>query len=285
MADYEQAIALNPSFALAYFDRGLAYAALKEYQKSISDWNQAIGLHPNFALAYYNRGLAYDYLNEYSKALADYDQAIALDPNYAPAYYNRGLSYFDQEQHQRAIADFDRTIELDPNDNAAYYNRGLASLCLKNTIQAEADYRHTYELDPTNIRAAWMAEWVGFKKQRPGEETARRLEMIAASNPHCYEARICQGVALGLRGNVKEGLGEVDRAISLEPQKWDAYFWQGMLCAYFYKERHRLAIEAIDKSLEVGLPPVLLAPLHWLEEDRPIFFEWYAISLLEKYGV
>jgi hypothetical protein len=45
------------------------------------------------------------------------------------------------------------------------------------------------------------------------------------------------------------------------------------------------AVEAIEKALGVGLPPVLLMPLYWLERDRPDFFGEYARPLLEKYGV
>ena len=46
-----------------------------------------------------------------------------------------------------------------------------------------------------------------------------------------------------------------------------------------------MAMEAIEKSLEVELPPILLTPLYWLETDRPEFFAQYAKPLLERYGV
>jgi len=41
----------------------------------------------------------------------------------------------------------------------------------------------------------------------------------------------------------------------------------------------------IEQALSVGLPPMLLTPLYWLEKDRPDFFEKYAKALLERYGV
>lgn len=63
----------------------------------------------------------------------------------------------------------------------------------------------------------------------------------------------------------------------------DAYFWKGMICAYL--GRNSAAIEAIEKALEVELPPVLLRPLYWLERDRPGLFGEYARALLEKHGV
>ncbi len=66
---------------------------------------------------------------------------------------------------------------------------------------------------------------------------------------------------------------------------WDAYFRKGMLCAYFYRGRDLLAMAAVEKALEVGLPLVLLTPLYWLEKDLPEFYERHVASLLARYGV
>lgn len=123
-----------------------------------------------------------------------------------------------------------------------------------------------------------MAEWAAMNRERSSVETAERLEKIAAGNPQHYVAYVCRGVALGLQGKLKDGL--VEKAIPLDPEEWDAYFWKGMLCAYYYKSRYQQAIEAIEKALQVGL-----TPLYWLKKDRLDFFEQYARPLLEKYGV
>ncbi|HLX57420.1 MAG TPA: hypothetical protein VKR83_10370 [Ktedonobacteraceae bacterium] len=126
-------------------------------------------------------------------------------------------------------------------------------------------------------------------KERISEETAWHLEDIAKIEPKHYIAYTCRSVALGLRGNIKDGLEEIEKAIPLEPEEWDAYFWKGMLCAYYYQgqshEKERTATEAIEKALEVGLPPILLTPLYWLEHDNHIFFAKYARPLLERYGI
>ncbi len=44
-------------------------------------------------------------------------------------------------------------------------------------------------------------------------------------------------------------------------------------------------MEIFRKALEVGLPPVLLMPLYWLERDNPAFFARCAKGLLEEYDV
>ncbi len=283
--DLNQALTLDPKDANTINNRGATYSDLKEYQQAIEDYDRAIELDPKYASAYYNRGNAYSDLKEYRRAIADYDRAIELDPKYARAYFNRGNAYSDLKEYRQAIEDYDRAIDLDPKFAGAYYNRGLAFLFLKNTEQARADYARCWELDPTNVNAAWMAEWAGMGKERSGAELAKRLEDFTIVDSQQYVAHVCKGVALGLFGKLKEGLALLEQAISLKPEEWDAYFWKGMLCAYYYRGRNLVAMESLEMALEMDLPPVLLTPLYWLEKDDPGFFKKYAAPFLVRYEI
>ncbi|MDH6098192.1 tetratricopeptide repeat protein, partial [Anabaenopsis sp. FSS-46] len=49
----------------------------------VADYTEAIKLNPNLALAYYNRGIVYRKQQKWDLAVADYNKAITLDPNYA----------------------------------------------------------------------------------------------------------------------------------------------------------------------------------------------------------
>ena len=61
-----------------------------EYDKAIADYDEAIKLDPKNANAYSYRGLAWYWKSEYDKAIADYDEAIKLDPKSPRRYSNRG---------------------------------------------------------------------------------------------------------------------------------------------------------------------------------------------------
>jgi tetratricopeptide (TPR) repeat protein len=287
---YEKALArlgdeeeLKDAAARMCYDIGYKLYNEKEYDQCLPSLNRAVELKPDYTWAYNLRGSAYAGLKDYTRAIADYDRAIELDPKNAYTYYNRGLVYRRLKDYARAIADCDRAIELDPIYAVAYSNRGLAYLWLKNSVQAIADFEYAWKLAPTGVNAGWRAEWVAMGKEHAGVRQAESLEQIAAVDSQNYFAFVCRGVALGLRGKLIEGLAEVEQAISLESERWDAYFWKGMICAYL--GRNSAAVEAIGKALEVGLPPVLLRPLYWLERDRPGFFGEYAGPLLERYGV
>ena len=67
------------SEAIKYFDSAKIKYDRVDYTGAIADLDKAIELDPNYALAYTNRGLAKAHLKQYSEAIADYDKAIELD--------------------------------------------------------------------------------------------------------------------------------------------------------------------------------------------------------------
>jgi len=114
-----------PKNAAEYEARGLAYH-FTDGQRAIEDYNEAIRLDPKFALAYNNRGAAYGDKNERDRAIADYSEAIRLDPKYAEAYYNRGANHLLIKAYPWVIADLNEAIRLDPKYAMAYQKRAVA---------------------------------------------------------------------------------------------------------------------------------------------------------------
>ena len=78
-------------------------------------------------------------------------------------------------------------------------------------------------------------------------------------------------------------MARAERAKSriLEPEQCDPYFWLGMVFAANGQVTE--AEEMIDQALKLGLPPLLLTPLYWLQTDQPDFFVTYAKPKLEHY--
>jgi hypothetical protein len=45
------------------------------------------------------------------------------------------------------------------------------------------------------------------------------------------------------------------------------------------------AREAIEMAISKDLPPILLSPLCWLEQDRPEFYAEYMVPLLARFDM
>jgi tetratricopeptide (TPR) repeat protein len=108
-----------------FYNRGIAYAKKSQYDRAIADFNQAIRLDPDSIFALNNRGAAYARKGQLDDAIADFNEAIRIDASYAITYNNRGIAYAKKGQYDRAIEDFDQAIRFDPKDASAFKNRDL----------------------------------------------------------------------------------------------------------------------------------------------------------------
>jgi tetratricopeptide (TPR) repeat protein len=79
LADYEQAIAVDPRLADAYYSRGIVLCDKNDLQKAIADYTRAIELNPRFAAAYGNRGLVRLRLGLHAEAEKDFAKCLQLD--------------------------------------------------------------------------------------------------------------------------------------------------------------------------------------------------------------
>jgi tetratricopeptide (TPR) repeat protein len=77
IADATAAIDIAPS-SNAFHTRGDAYRALKRYHLAVADFTQALALEPTHLNAFASRGMAYEAEGERDKAITDYRAALAL---------------------------------------------------------------------------------------------------------------------------------------------------------------------------------------------------------------
>jgi len=171
IAEYDEAIHLDPQYVDAYTNRGIAHQNLGQHERAIQDYDAAIRLNSRDPLAYSNRGSVYHALGQFQRAIQDYDEAIRLDPRLAGAYGNRGGAYLILGQFERAIKEFDEAIRLDPQLAGAYANRGIAYTLNGNDVEARQDIERAVELGfdysglATTIEAAKL--WIVTNHEVP----------------------------------------------------------------------------------------------------------------------
>ena len=179
IANYDQAIRLNPNYAIAFYNRGYAWRAKGEYDRSIADYDQVIRLDPNFSAAFNNRGTAYDDKKDFDRAIADYDQAIRLDPNYARAINNRGNAYEAKGDYALAALDFDEVTRLQPKNANAWNHRCWARAIAGQLPQAILDCNESLRLNPTTKLAASLYGR-GIGKRKWGDTVGSDADIAAA---------------------------------------------------------------------------------------------------------
>lgn len=126
--------------AFAFEGRGRIALRHGDHRRALADFNEAIHLNPNRASLYRERALAYRQNGEVELAIADFDEAIALDPKFAAPYHERGLVLAAKGDLDRAILSYSTAVRLDPSDAQARLDRGLAFLARGQADDARADF-------------------------------------------------------------------------------------------------------------------------------------------------
>jgi len=151
IADFSNAIKVNPVSADAYNNRGNEYGDLKDYEAGIADLDTALQLRPGFVEGYNNRAHLYMNAGRYAEAEADFAQALSLKPDYAGSWYNRGNLYRKIGEYEKAIADYDQAVKLNPQMMDAYNNRGTAYSMSGRHQEAIRDFGLALQQQPGNV--------------------------------------------------------------------------------------------------------------------------------------
>lgn len=147
----------NPALlATAFADRGWAFYGLNQNRRSIADFDQAIALDPTNASAHFYRGMAHAALEDYAVAIADYDRTIALDPAHAGAFMRRAMARHDLGQYAVAIGDFDRAAALNPTYEEIYQFRGYSKCRLGRETQAYDDWMQADRIGDADRRRMYQ---------------------------------------------------------------------------------------------------------------------------------
>jgi tetratricopeptide (TPR) repeat protein len=135
----------------AYFLRGTYYHhTAGKPAEALADYDDALKLNPRAAFALANKGTLLFDLNRTDSAYAYLDHALALKPDLAGALNNRGAIKGQRGDLPGAVSDFTRAIASEPGFRDSYENRAVAYYMLHDYEKAIADSRRALELDPTN---------------------------------------------------------------------------------------------------------------------------------------
>ena len=119
---FEEESRLNPKFARAYNNRGIAFSINCEYERALSDYNEAIRLNPKNDSAYNNRAMLLAACADAKhrngrKAVKDALRACELTDWKKPeALDTLAASFAETGDFENAIKWESRAIEIAPTD-------------------------------------------------------------------------------------------------------------------------------------------------------------------------
>jgi TolB-like protein/Tfp pilus assembly protein PilF len=194
--------------------------------KAIGYFNQAIAKDPNYALAYSGLADCYLLLSPYGaaapkdsvpQAKAAVKKALELDDTLPEAHASSGriVSGYDFNS-QQAIAEFERALQLNPNYATAHHWFAAGPLlALARFDQSIAEGKRSIELDPLSmINNADFGQDYCFARRY--DEAIAQLRKTIEIEPHFYLAHYYLGQALQLKGQLLEAIAEYRKAVELD---------------------------------------------------------------------
>ncbi|XP_009474857.1 PREDICTED: serine/threonine-protein phosphatase 5-like, partial [Nipponia nippon] len=94
----------------------------KDYENAVKYYSSAIELNPTNAIYYGNRSLAYLRTECYGYALADATRAVELDKKYVKGYYRRAASNMALGKFKAALRDYETLNGLPSESNPYIFN-------------------------------------------------------------------------------------------------------------------------------------------------------------------
>ncbi|HSQ55508.1 MAG TPA: tetratricopeptide repeat protein [Gemmata sp.] len=246
IADLDEVIRLDPTYALAFSARGFMRCEMKDYAKAIQDYDEAIRLDPTDGGSFHRRGLAWMHLKEYVKAFKDLDDAIRLEPKNGGAFNDRGVAHLRRGDYENAVTDFDVAIRL---GCPVYENRGEARLLQRKYEQAIKDLDIAIRLD-ANKAHAFYYRGNAWSELGEKEKAIKDYDEAIRLAPKVYQPFVNRGNARYILREYDKAIKDYEEAIRLEPKHPHAYYWKAS--CYAMQSKDDLAIEALGQAFEVG---------------------------------
>jgi serine/threonine protein kinase/Tfp pilus assembly protein PilF len=267
----------------------------EELRKGIQYFEQAIAVDADYALAYAGLADSYNILVSYS-ALAPKEafpkskmaagRALEIDERLSEAHASMAFVRFGFDwDFVEAEREFKRAIELTPGYAAAHLWYAIYLAAMGRLDEAETEINRAQELDPLSLPIMTNVGWIDHLSRRYDraiEAYKKALEM----EPNFILARRRLGHTYEQKAMFDEAIAEFQRTLAVFAGDTESIAALGH--AYAASGREREAYAIIERLTELGtqryIPSYFNARIHTALGQKDQAFEWLEKAYEERYG-
>ncbi|MBI3950869.1 MAG: tetratricopeptide repeat protein [Acidobacteria bacterium] len=255
------------------------------FNRAIGYFQQAVELDPNYALAYVGLADCYNLLANYDllppreavpKAKAAAKKALELDGTLAEAHASLAFArmYYDWDW-QGAESQFQRAIDLNPNYAAVHHWYSLYLAMMGRSDEAMAEMRRAQELDPLSLIINTNVGWL-YYFARQYDQAIGQCRKVLEMDANFFSARVKLGWTYEQRGMHEQAIAEFQTVlnVSSDDPALRAMLSRGYALSGRRDEAVRILHQLGEQSQRSYVSPYLIALVYTGLGEKDQAFDW-----------
>jgi tetratricopeptide (TPR) repeat protein len=209
---FDFALALNPRFIPAYFDKAEMLLRNNELCRALSVYEELLEEDNSNTKAMCEMGYCYHQMGFYPEALDLYRQALIVTSECSEAWLGLGSVYLNMGKHMLSINMIKKAVLLQPDNADYWFMLGKAYSSARKLNKAILAFTKASELNPYDYDTWMMCAQLLFKKRRISEAISMLQQLLECNNDdpviHYRLAAYCayQGNLSAAQKYLKKGL-------------------------------------------------------------------------------
>jgi tetratricopeptide (TPR) repeat protein len=238
---FARAVEIDPTFAVAHYNLGLAHLALGNRWKGAAQFRAATQIDPTLPEPLKALGDLFMLSPRrlYDQAIDAYQKALALRPHYAEAQVGLGDAKAAKGDHEGAIGHYQKALGVDPLNARVHFSLGKIYYGEKGLYyEAVQAYKKAIELDPFFLDARMGLGEIYEEKGLYKDAIAEYRRVVEADARHTGAH---YNLALAYeKVDVKEAVDAWERYIALASQIPTEKEWVDVARQHLRKMREKL---------------------------------------------
>ncbi|HEX5734154.1 MAG TPA: protein kinase [Blastocatellia bacterium] len=267
----------------------------EELRKGIQYFEQAISVDPSYALAYSGLADSYNILVSYSalapkeafpKAKQAAERALELDERLGEAHASLAFVRFGFDwDFPEAEREFKRSIELNPGYAAAHQWYAIYLAAVERLEEAKTETTRAQDLDPLSLPIMTNVGWIHHLSRRY-DRAIDAYKKAIEMDPYFILARRRLGQSYEQKGMFDEAIAEFQKTLAIFAGDTESIAALGH--AYAASGREAEAYDVIEKLTQLGtqryIPSYFNARIHTALGQTDKAFQWLEKAYEERYG-
>jgi tetratricopeptide (TPR) repeat protein len=246
IADYEQAIKMNPSPVGPYIALARLLALEGRTIEAIQLAEAAVDRAPDNARAWAVLGMTYDWHGEVDQAIEACQHAIELAPDCADAYAYLAEAYADDGNWIGATESAETAVALNDKSVDAHRNYGYVMEVQGNYTRALASYKQALAIHP-NLAYLHIAVGKNYMALGNPDTALESFERAAEVDPQSAEAYYRLGRAYYDRGDPGTAQEYLKTATEVDPRFGSAFGY--LAFTYWSRRNYEDAIPNLRRAI------------------------------------